>query len=528
MARQSPYGFPEWTNPSENWSGRELDRLDRLARRTEKITFEGADGSVGDGGVAFGRPEPDGIEALIGIHLGVSNVAIYAFVQARFDDETEEWVEAEGGLSSGELTSEDCFAVERNGNFNVQPGTRERLVRVSRRFWAFSHCCTDTAPPVSPSGSGSGPDNTDGCTKCSGTTPALVTITVAGLTGDCAVFNGTWTTEITADPCRWTFATDTVSVFVYRDGTSWRARLGTLDGVYELEYTGGTGTNCCTTTVLTYAADLTGNSCANHPNITLTSHCGEVPCDDPCDHLDAGIAPEEWALPGTGFTNDGGCLWGTTFGSGQTLARSGAGCVWRSPGSLATLEFRSGHWIVDLFENVGNCNVSYTASFTDGCSPQVLTRTTVVAGTPATITLTPSGGCCPDTGGGGGGGGTVSVPCCPDAWASLLYAHFSNGAGDCVCLNGTVVPLPFGTVNWSAHFTSPCAGGDYLMTFAPCTTGALSSSILALGTAFGAYNGGLSSCGPPLTVVFDVTVAAGVSVCNAGGGTVRVTILDTP
>jgi hypothetical protein len=114
---------------------------------------------------------------------------------------------------------------------------------------------------------------------------------------------------------------------------------------------------------------------------------------------------------------------------------------------------------------------------------------------------------------------TVGVPptaCCPNGLPSVLYATFSNGTGDCTCLDGQTVTLTYnsGGQNWTG-LVNAC-GGSPSVTLV-CGGNSL-WSIEGTYCVFHPPGQAATSCNP-LSITWN-----NVSVSNGCSGTVTVTV----
>jgi hypothetical protein len=118
---------------------------------------------------------------------------------------------------------------------------------------------------------------------------------------------------------------------------------------------------------------------------------------------------------------------------------------------------------------------------------------------------------------------TVTVPCCPTAMPGNLIATFSNGAGNCNCLNGVNVGLTWsaGSNAWIGS-ASLCGAGTSTTITLTCNAQSQKFQIqLTGGCSSGTTNLTTISCGAATT---DLTGTIPVSSCCTGGSaTVTVT-----
>lgn len=187
-----------------------------------------------------------------------------------------------------------------------------------------------------------------------------------------------------------------------------------------------------------------------------------------------------WAPPANALVEKGPMVSGTCFYDGYRMDfqhEQGSGCCWASGDAVyltEPLQTYSGVYLPSFYSGRYHAGRPVYAAFAEGAP-----ASGIVVCQPA-----PSGG---------GGGGVVEDFCGCDAVPLTLYLTFSDGTGDCVCLDGASAELTFneGTQQWEGSLTA-CETEHPVLFYCPFAPGLFTLDINALYTRTAAND----SCDP--------------------------------
>jgi hypothetical protein len=374
------------------------------------------------------------------------------------------------------------------GQICYTPGSR------TAQYWdcelgAWVPLCCDRDRPGSGSGSGSGSGGcTPGvCPDCANP-PQTWSLSPAGFSAPCNLFNGLWSLPNT-DACLWSYTTRT-------DGVDVTTSIAVSGAAATLSFSAVDVATLAVVASATYAGTITGNDCCA-PVVFAKVSCSCDAVDLPGCPCCGGATPATWAVSG-GFPG---------VPDGTPLLRSGVpsgGCGWAGQSASPAGRVRVLWELLDdctgrlrlLLPVVPMWHAEYRTAgpVSDCCAPQTVT---LQPGSywaryvlPDTLTLTPDDSVCDDPPTTCPATITATPHCCgsnpspcPCAIPIRLFARFDGGGEG--CLDGVTLPIDFtGGYTWSG-LKAVCGGANLQGTMVCNLDGSINTTLGCTGGSIG-------------------------------------------